>query len=204
MKIVEKKDARVTRTHNQLINGMIAILKEKSFDDVSVSEICEASGVHRATFYKHFNDKFEFLNFCFESLLSTISFDSLEIGSSPQVIKSNIMHFISCILEFIDENRALFTSACINCPSESFLSSFDNTINNFCTNKLNDVLTAPTHRIEISSVFYSGAFVGVVKWYIQSNNPKMFDDIMDFLEHRVDELCSFYEKHLYGIDLALS
>ncbi len=197
MKKTERSDIRVTRTYNQLINGLIILLKEKCFDDVSVMEICEASGVHRATFYKHFNDKFEFLNFCLNSMLKTISFDSLKPGSSPAIIKSNIMHFISCILEFIDDNRTLFTSACIEKPSITFLSSFDIAINNFCTSKLNSVLTAPMHRIEISSVYYSGAFVGVVKWYIQSNNPDMYDDMMDFLEHRVDELCSFYENNLY-------
>lgn len=199
MKSSERNDARVKRTYAQLINGLVVLLNEKSFDDVSVLEICEASGVHRATFYKHFNDKFEFLNFCFDSMLSTISFDSLKLGSSPSIIKSNIMHFISCILEFIDDNRPLFTSACIVNPSIAFLSSFDNAINNFCTEKLNSVLTAPSHRIEISSVYYSGAFVGVVKWYIQSNNPGMYDDMMDFLGHRVDELCSFYETNLYGL-----
>ncbi|MBQ7116836.1 MAG: TetR/AcrR family transcriptional regulator [Clostridia bacterium] len=199
MKSSERNDARVKRTYAQLINGLVVLLNEKSFDDVSVLEICEASGVHRATFYKHFNDKFEFLNFCFDSMLETISFDSLKLGSSPSIIKSNIMHFISCILEFIDDNRPLFTSACIVNPSIAFLSSFDNAINNFCTEKLNSVLTAPSHRIEISSVYYSGAFVGVVKWYIQSNNPGMYDDMMDFLGHRVDELCSFYETNLYGL-----
>ncbi len=197
MKNSEKSDARVLRTYSQLIGGLIVLLNEKSFDDASVSEICEASGVHRATFYKHFNDKFEFLNFCFDSMLETISFDSLELGSSPSVIKNNIMHFVSCILEFIDDNRPLFTSACIERPSIAFLSSFDNAINSFCTDKLNSVLSAPMHRIEISSVFYSGAFVGVVKWYIQSNDPSMYDDMMDFIGHRVDELCSFYEKNLY-------
>ncbi len=197
MKNTERNDVRVARTHNQLINGLIVLLREKSFDDVTVMEICEASGVHRATFYKHFNDKFEFLNFCFDSMLKTISFDSLKHGSSPEIIKSNIMHFVSCILEFIDDNRPLFTSACIEKASVSFLSSFDNAINNFCTKKLNAVLSAPMHRIEISSVYYSGAFVGVIKWYIQSNNPNMYNDMMDFLEHRVDELCDFYKNNLY-------
>ena len=186
MKNNEKKDVRVTRTYSQLINGLIVLLNEKCFDDISVSEICEASGVHRATFYKHFNDKFEFLNFCFNSMLKTITFDYLKLGSSPEIINS------------IDDNRPLFTSACIEKPSAVFLSSFDNAINNFCTDKLNAVLTAPMHRIEISSVFYSGAFVGVVKWYIQTSNPNMYDDIMDFIEHRVDELCSFYENNLYS------
>lgn len=197
MKNSEKNDIRVTRTYSQLINGIILLLKEKSFDDVSVSQICEISGVHRATFYKHFNDKFEFLNFCIDSMLKTISFDSLEVGSSPEIIKVNIMHFVACILEFIDDNRPLFTSACIENASVAFLSALDNTFNNFCINKLNSVLKAPLHRIEISAVFYSGAFVGLVKWYIQSNNPNMYDDLIDFVEHRVDELCGFYENNLY-------
>lgn len=197
MKNTEVNDVRVKRTYKQLIEGLMVLLGEKNFDDISVIEICEASGVHRATFYKHFNDKYEFLNFSLNSMLETITFESLEPGSSPSIIKNNIMHFISCILQFIDDNRPLFTSACIERPSVSFLSAFDTAVNIFCTQKLNSVITAPIHRIEISSVFYSGAFVGVLKWYIQSNNPNMYNDIMDFLEHRVDELCDFYGKNLY-------
>ena len=72
---MRKIDVRVIRTYDQLSKSLISLLTKKSFDDISVSEICDSAQVHRATFYKHFNDKFEFLNFCFSNELSKIGFD---------------------------------------------------------------------------------------------------------------------------------
>ena len=59
---MKNTDVRVERTYRQLFNGLLSLLAENSFEDLSVSKICEESGVHRATFYKHFNDKYEFLD----------------------------------------------------------------------------------------------------------------------------------------------
>lgn len=193
---MKKSDIRVMRTYSQLTSGLIELLNTKSFDELSVSEICEASGVHRATFYKHFNDKLEFLNFCLESQLQTVSFDTLEKGSTPETIKKNIMHFVKSVLAFVDENRVLFNSLCTNKHSPAFNSSFDSAINKFCFEKLNSVLSAPLHRIGLTSYYYSSAFVGVIKWYILSDDENLSEDVFDFIGHRVDELCDFYEKHL--------
>lgn len=193
---MKKNDIRVMRTYSQLISGFFELLNSKSFDELSVSEICEVSGVHRATFYKHFNDKLEFLNFCLERQLQTVSFDILEKDSSPEIIKKNIMHFVKSVLAFVDQNRVMFNSLCTNKHSLAFNSSFDNAINKFCFDKLNSVLSAPVHRIGLTSSFYSSAFVGVVKWYILSDDENLSEDVLDFISHRVDELCEFYEKHL--------
>ncbi len=197
---MKKDDVRVLRTYNQLVAGMMELLLTKNFDEISVSEICDASGVHRATFYNHFNDKYEFLNFCFKNKLEGISFDNLEKGSSPDIIKRNILHFVYSVLEFIDENRILFTSAFSGKESCTFNSSFASAINNFCYEKLNAVLSAPLNQIAIVASYYSGAFVGIIRWHIFSGRKEDVDHIMTFIEHRADELCGYYEKYLLKED----
>lgn len=197
---MKRNDIRVVRTHSQLFDGLMRLLITKTFDEITVSEICEASGVHRATFYNHFNDKYEFLNSCFQNKLEAITFDRLEKGSTPEIIRRNILHFVECLLMFVDENRVLFTATCGNNYSFTFNSSFAAAINKYCYEKLNSVLTAPSHRIMLTSEFYSGAIVGVIKWYIFSANKDLLKDTMEFIEHRVDELCSFYEKYLFETD----
>ena len=88
---MRKKDVRVIRTHEQLTASLIDLLSKKSFEELSVSEICEAANVHRATFYKHFNDKFEFLNYCFDNELSKISFDVPASEANAENIKENFI-----------------------------------------------------------------------------------------------------------------
>ena len=73
----KKIDVRVRRTYKQLIASFLKLLNEKSFDEISISEICEGADVHRATFYKHFEDKTEFLNFCVKQLLSDNDFSQV-------------------------------------------------------------------------------------------------------------------------------
>ena len=55
-----KEDARVTKTKEKLYNTFIAMLAEKTYEEITVNDICASAGIRRATFYKHFVDKFNF------------------------------------------------------------------------------------------------------------------------------------------------
>ena len=59
---MKKMDVRVRKTYQMLGEALSELLKEKSFEDLTVLEICEKAGIHRATFYKHFVDKYDFLS----------------------------------------------------------------------------------------------------------------------------------------------
>jgi AcrR family transcriptional regulator len=52
-----KVDPRVRRTRALLEDAMQALLAEKSYNDISVSDIAARATVNRATFYAHFDDK---------------------------------------------------------------------------------------------------------------------------------------------------
>src|SRR5579862_7529252 len=55
-------DPRVTRTQKLIRDALRALLKEKSFESISVQDIAERATVNRATFYAHFQDKFALLD----------------------------------------------------------------------------------------------------------------------------------------------
>ncbi|HSI84531.1 MAG: TetR/AcrR family transcriptional regulator [Candidatus Methylacidiphilales bacterium] len=56
-----KLDPRIRRTRQMLFQAFGNLLGEKSFDQISVQDIAEASTLNRATFYDHFADKFALL-----------------------------------------------------------------------------------------------------------------------------------------------
>jgi len=60
----EKTSERIKRSLIDLIS------REKSFETVSISDICRESGIHRSTFYAHFTDKFELLSNCLLDIIS--------------------------------------------------------------------------------------------------------------------------------------
>ena len=58
---MNKKDLRVVKTQNALYNTLLELMKEKSFEEIKVSDICSHALINRSTFYAHYNDKYELL-----------------------------------------------------------------------------------------------------------------------------------------------
>ena len=59
----EKLDPRVKRTRRLLEQAFMEVVAEKGFQSVSVQDITEKAGVNRVTFYDHFTDKYELLDY---------------------------------------------------------------------------------------------------------------------------------------------
>jgi AcrR family transcriptional regulator len=56
------RDPRIRRTRKLLQGALDALMRAKSFDEISVQDIAEAATVNRATFYDHYTDKFALLD----------------------------------------------------------------------------------------------------------------------------------------------
>jgi AcrR family transcriptional regulator len=50
-------DLRVRRTYKFLWDALMALMTERDFESITVTDICERAMVHRTTFYKHYEDK---------------------------------------------------------------------------------------------------------------------------------------------------
>ena len=196
---MRKLDIRVLRTYEQLISSLVGLLDSKSFEDLSVSEICDNAQVHRATFYKHFNDKYEFLNFCFNNELSKINFEVPTALPTVESIKENFMSFIKTTFEFVYSKKALFSVLLSKKFSATLSASFTAAVHNYCLEKIQVILPGTsTERAELFAAFYSHALIGVVMVCAKNPDNYPLEEVYDFLENRVDELCASYIK-LYNI-----
>lgn len=54
-------DLRVIKTIRDIQEGFIQVLQDKSFEKITVNDICTASLVGRSTFYHHYQDKYDLL-----------------------------------------------------------------------------------------------------------------------------------------------
>ena len=57
----ETTDKRVYKTLTKIEKSMVTLLNVKSYDDISIKDICDESGISRGTFYQHYRDKDDFL-----------------------------------------------------------------------------------------------------------------------------------------------
>ena len=59
--MANKEDLRVRRTKKSLFEAFVALIYEKPIEDITINELCDRAGIRRATFYKHYSDKYDFL-----------------------------------------------------------------------------------------------------------------------------------------------
>ena len=52
-----KLDRRVLHTRDTLGDALVELMKEKTFDDITVQDVLDRAGVGRSTFYAHYRDK---------------------------------------------------------------------------------------------------------------------------------------------------
>ena len=49
-------DLRIKKTHENLQNALLKLLKTKSLEDISVAELCRLATINRGTFYLHYKN----------------------------------------------------------------------------------------------------------------------------------------------------
>ena len=141
---MKKTDARIQRTYGNLMSAMIELMREKDFENLSVSEICERAGVHRATFYKHFDDKLEFIRYCFETQLAGIEIDGIIKDPTPENLRAGIMFCVAEIFKFIDKNMELLEVICSEKYHMSLGSSFFSALKSCSASRMTSCLMLST------------------------------------------------------------
>jgi AcrR family transcriptional regulator len=61
--LINENDPRVIRTRRLLLDAFVALVRKKDFTSISVKDITESAQVNRATFYAHFQDKYDILEY---------------------------------------------------------------------------------------------------------------------------------------------
>ena len=64
--------AEGTITKQALAQSLKDLMQEKPFQKISVSDICERCGMNRKSFYYHYRDKYDLLNWIFDTEFGAI------------------------------------------------------------------------------------------------------------------------------------
>ena len=102
----EKMDLRIQKTYLLLHNAFTQLLEEKRFENFTVNELCDLAMIRRATFYKHFADKYEYFSFYMketvEEFQKNLSQDVLNGG-----VRGYLWHMSKELLRFMKQHDRL-------------------------------------------------------------------------------------------------
>ena len=102
----KKMDRRVKYTLNALKEAMIELLQEEHISKISVVSLCNLADVNRSTFYAHFQNQHDLLQYITEEALSDIECHLLELNRSEDADRS--VQALNQILEYVKEHADVF------------------------------------------------------------------------------------------------
>lgn len=106
------QDRRAQRSAERIYEGLMACLEEKSFDQVSVSDVQRASGVGRSTFYRLFDNLSDVLMYRCEAIFEQA--DPMLLHSKSPTAEETQLRFIALWMENKPLVRALAASGRMN------------------------------------------------------------------------------------------
>ena len=117
---MNRSESKYFNTAVLMDKALISILGKKDFEYITVKEICEKAGVNRSTFYLHYETMGDLLDECIDYVDSKFA-ESFKHKASDFISNiSNVPHnelilvsseFLEPYLNFIKENKAIFTAA---------------------------------------------------------------------------------------------
>ncbi|MEF2292550.1 TetR/AcrR family transcriptional regulator [Virgibacillus dokdonensis] len=178
-------DPRMRRTRKLIMDSFITLSNKKEFKDITVTDITNEATINRATFYYHFEDKFDLLEQALEEgLITNITFD---LSDYEEINEDMIISTFIAITNFWD-------SLAHRCQS-----GYEDTISRIIIDKLTNIfypILLKQHSISESSalkntaIMLSWGMYGVsVEWRTNSQQSRkaFIQPIIPYILHGVNK-----------------
>ena len=173
-----KNNLRKNKTNELLSKALIELLKEKSFEDIKLNEICDKALVHKTTFYNHFQDKYELLYYVVKNIQKNME---MNIDDS----KGIIIYYLEIAKEYIKnikENAEFYNCVlksnqngiCLDIFYNLFVDNVKQKIHNYKNN-----IPIPSNYI---AKFYVSAVFSLITEWVVNGMQESEEEIIKYLE----------------------
>lgn len=170
----EKLDPRFKRTRKLILQAFGELLAEKNFESISVQDVAAKAEINRATFYKHFVDKYALLDYA----ISQLFMQEIEkrMLNACHYTPDNLRNLILAVCEFLSRVH----SACAQ-PHQQFESLIETQIKKQMYELLTVWLKQSETRIstEIPATVATWAIYGLASFWSHSKKRPELNKFVD-------------------------
>lgn len=164
-------------TKFMIARGLKQLLEMKSFTDVTVGDIARHCKMSRNTFYYHFKDKCDVINWIFYTEITPLIGDTVSIDKWGSGMRA--------LCHYMQENKAFYTNVVQfegqNSLSDCLMEFYENLVQNIILNARGEKVLRP-QQIKIISRFYAHGMSGVLLDWIKNGMIKEPDATVTMLE----------------------
>ena len=165
--------------------ALISLLKKKSFEYITVSEICETAGVNRSTFYLHYETIGDLLNettrYLLNDFLSYFSTDAQAIAYNLENCELDELIFVgdkhlTPYLTYIKDNKEVFSTALLHNKTLGFEDVYKRMFENIF-NPILDRFHYPQNDRQYVMMYYLNGINAVVNEWLKNGCDKSIKEI---------------------------
>jgi AcrR family transcriptional regulator len=182
---MNKSESKYFNTATKMDLALISLLKKKSFEYITVSEICEKAGVNRSTFYLHYETIGDLLNettrYLLNDFLSYFSNDTQAIAHNLKNCDLNELVFIgdkhlTPYLAYIEDHKEVFATALLHNKTLGFENVYKRMFENIF-NPILDRFEYPPNDRQYVMMYYLNGINALVSEWLKNDCDKTIKDI---------------------------
>lgn len=183
----DKIDLRIIKTNRVLFDALITLMKQKDFEKIKISDICEVALINRSTFYAHYEDKYDLLLAMIEDLKNNLE-NELKKNKEEEISKKYFMDLLKILISHIDEKRETYNSILMHDKNGILIDFFIDVSNRDLTNRLknNNVILSKV-PLDIITKFYLGGIVTIGVDWIKSREKYTKEELLLYLDKLIPD-----------------
>ena len=167
-------DSNITKM--ALASAMKELMEKTPFSKISVGDICELCQMNRKSFYYHFQDKYDLVNWIY----------STEFIATVQKKKYlNGWELFEDICAYFEENRRFYVNALQVSGQNSFHEFFEAMLQKIVRGYLEDEILLQSAHTTFFAVFFTDAFVAAIQRWLNENAGLSAHDFVGLLREAV-------------------
>jgi AcrR family transcriptional regulator len=169
----EHTDLRVRRTNKLLWEALMAELSERTFEEITVTDICERAMVHRTTFYKHYEDKYALLEQGIRQMYDDLLAEDEHKPPTAYSVEHPPPYFIR-LFEHAAQHQHFYKLMLCGEGIGRFQKLVKGYIAEVASAKVRELSPANQHLavpLDMHAQYISGAALSLMSWWLENDMP---------------------------------
>jgi AcrR family transcriptional regulator len=177
--MARREDRRVQRTRELLRGALLALIREKGFEALTVQDIIDRANVGRATFYAHFDNKEDLLLSGFDSLRTSLKERQREAQLRRGPVEERAFAFSHDLFAHVNDHHDLFQAMAGKRSGAVVQSVVHKLLLDLVREDIKTLSRAEAHAIgaEALAQFIAGGMFGLVMWWMGARMRPPVDEL---------------------------
>ena len=166
-----KEDLRIVKTKAALSSAFFEILTYTAFEDITVNELCEKASVRRATFYKHFKDKGDFITSLIKDIRLRFDNEIWNSDANPVMTKEYYLGYAESLINYLLGREAAMMKIVSSPIRSAFIDLFmhqnyEDTKRRLKASEAAGIIHLSSSPDIVASMLVAGTAHAIVRWFV--------------------------------------